>query len=380
MLRGIVQHDTLNEVNIRLSDGSKAFDYYGYTNIVLKILKPDGTAYVDSVGENVIATSPEDGIVTVYLKGQATAAAGICQLVLEIYAGEDKMTTARLHYEVFEELGVGIDSQSEDYMPVFQNLMAEMSEIKEDAAVASGYAARAEAAAGNAEMWAKASQDIAESDFATRAELEAVRAGAAPAGYGLGEATAKIVRDANAIEKSGWYRCDENMPNAEWWYGEHTCFTDGYAYQEFRQSANNNRVCRQKIAGVWGKWEWMNPPMMLDVEYRTTERYMGRTVYTKMVNFGPNTNGKTMAVAYDVYQNVRCEAQAGGSSTYPWVRFQNDVDWNCAFWTDRVKITDTTDENYGKYACIIRCFTGTSGSGSYETNFVRVWYTKTTDT
>lgn len=33
VLRGIVQNDTLNEVKIRLSDGSRAFNYTGYTKL-----------------------------------------------------------------------------------------------------------------------------------------------------------------------------------------------------------------------------------------------------------------------------------------------------------------------------------------------------------
>ena len=32
--------------------------------------------------------------------------------------------------------------------------------------------------------------------------------------------------------------------------------------------------------------EWFNPPMLLGVEYRTTERYLGKPVYAKIVNCG----------------------------------------------------------------------------------------------
>ena len=130
VLRGIVQYDTLNEVNIRLFDGSKAFNYEGYTNIIFKVLKADGTRYIDSEGENVIATDPSDGIVTVILKGQATTAAGLCQSVVEIYSAEGKMTTARFNYEVFEELNTDEATVSESQYPVFQKLMADLSALK----------------------------------------------------------------------------------------------------------------------------------------------------------------------------------------------------------------------------------------------------------
>ena len=188
VLRGIIQYDTLNEVNIRLSDGSKAFNYDGYTNIVFKVLKADGTSYIDSEGENVIATSPVDGIITVNLTGQAAAAAGLCQSVIEIYSGEDKMTTARFNYEVFETLDTAEATDSESQYPVFQNLMADLSELEASieaaeaqrvtaelarASSASGYVAQAEAAktaakasAATAEEWAKQAKAVAGGNFA----------------------------------------------------------------------------------------------------------------------------------------------------------------------------------------------------------------------
>lgn len=131
VLRGIIQYDTLNEVNIRLSDGSKAFDYTGYTNIIFKVLKADGTTYIDSEGARVIATSPADGVVTVILSGQATTAAGLCQSVIEVYAGGEKMTTARFNYEVFGALEVDEDAvASEPEYSVLQNLVSDVSELE----------------------------------------------------------------------------------------------------------------------------------------------------------------------------------------------------------------------------------------------------------
>ena len=37
---------------------------------------------------------------------------------------------------------------------------------------------------------------------------------------------------------------------------------------------------------VGGVVEWINPPMQVDVEYRTTERWNGHPVYTKIVSCG----------------------------------------------------------------------------------------------
>ena len=46
--------------------------------------------------------------------------------------------------------------------------------------------------------------------------------------------------------------------------------------------------------------EWINPPLVLGVEYRTTERYLGKPVYVKAVNFGAGPNAATKTVAHGV--------------------------------------------------------------------------------
>lgn len=40
------------------------------------------------------------------------------------------------------------------------------------------------------------------------------------------------------------------------------------------------KAIRAKMAGVWQPWEWVNPPMVPGVEYRTTKRHNGKPVYT----------------------------------------------------------------------------------------------------
>lgn len=47
----------------------------------------------------------------------------------------------------------------------------------------------------------------------------------------------------------------------------------------------------------WQPWECVNPLLNLGGEYRTTERYLGKPVYVKLVNFGalPNAGSKDVA-------------------------------------------------------------------------------------
>lgn len=50
---------------------------------------------------------------------------------------------------------------------------------------------------------------------------------------------------------------------------------------------HNCRIEREKTTdGGWLPWEFVNPPLVLGVEYRTTERYLGKPVYVKVVNCG----------------------------------------------------------------------------------------------
>ena len=314
VLRGIVQYDTLNEVNIHLFDGSKAFNYEGYTNIIFRVLKADGTSYVDSEGNHVIATNPPGGIVTVILKGQATAAVGLCQCVVEIYANGEKMTSARLSYEVSDSLGTGEDAASESQYPAFQKLLSDLSKIETDATAAGGYATRAEIAAKTAEMWSKQAREVAGGDFATRSELETVKAGAAPAGYGLGGVSTQLTADddLNTIFENGWYYWGSSAPaNAPKQVG-----TTGETYVLMRVNSSSptnvvqeywslnyeleiqtRRICR---VGVWGALEFVNPPMRLGEEYRTTERFLGKPVYARVVDFGALPNGVQKSIEHGI--------------------------------------------------------------------------------
>lgn len=51
---------------------------------------------------------------------------------------------------------------------------------------------------------------------------------------------------------------------------------------------------------VDGVTEWVNPPMILGVEYRTTDRYLGKPVYIRTLDFGalPNNTMKDISLGY----------------------------------------------------------------------------------
>ena len=57
---------------------------------------------------------------------------------------------------------------------------------------------------------------------------------------------------------------------------------------------------RRKESGVWRDWEWVNPPMQLGVEYRTTERWNGEVGYTKLINCGAMPNASEKIIEHGV--------------------------------------------------------------------------------
>lgn len=74
--------------------------------------------------------------------------------------------------------------------------------------------------------------------------------------------------------------------------------------------------------------EWINPPMVANEEYRTTERFNGKVVYRKLVSYthsgqmgnsSSNTDFKIPHGISNVTKAVRCIATANIDAVYPYV-------------------------------------------------------------
>lgn len=125
-------------------------------------------------------------------------------------------------------------------------------------------------------------------------------------------------------------------------------------------------VTRGMTSGVWGPFEWLNPLMEIGVEYRTTERYLGKPVYVKAFDFGalPNATQKVVQYGDDTTRTIRAcavdnhgEIISGGTGYV-----QNFTQW----------LAMSTDSNKVGISC--------TGDATNRTGcIVTVWYTKTTD-
>lgn len=128
--------------------------------------------------------------------------------------------------------------------------------------------------------------------------LECVRGGEnlAPGGFGLGTVAVNI-SDLNDATKNGWYmngaggeavHAPDNVPG---WLVLVCAYTDEVVFQTaYRYGSDEGLMSARRsyhyLFGGWQPWEWINPPTLLGVEYRTTERYSGKPVYAKAVNIG----------------------------------------------------------------------------------------------
>lgn len=108
---------------------------------------------------------------------------------------------------------------------------------------------------------------------------------------------------------------------------------------------------------VAGVTEWINPPSILGEEYRTTERWNGKVVYTKLFDFGelPNKSMKQIAHGAAATNIVRYAATRSDGEAIPFWYSGADIVIDVS--KSGVTITTTFD-------------------ASGKTATVQIWYTK----
>lgn len=210
--------------------------------------------------------------------------------------------------------------------------------------------------------------------------------GAAPGGFGLGGNAKWLTEadDVNAISESGWYA----------WDSPHTPKNAiNVAYSSIMRVDAQNKVVNSKtIYGVVnakpypivvrnmtygsfvGEWEYENPPMNLNVEYRTTERYLSKPVYVKTINMG-NLPGNAVKQASFQSNNVvdkivsvtgQCTSDSGVNMSLPY-HAGSGPNWNT------VILVGATGAGTAQIVTFSEDFAG------YTDAYVTVKYTKLED-
>lgn len=191
-----------------------------------------------------------------------------------------------------------------------------------------------------------------------------VAAKAAPAGYGLGT-YAKLLDNTynlNNALPTGFYRWGASVPvNAPSPIGYavmlHIARTDGDIIQKVWHLGTHSGVqisAERYLSDNNGEWEWNNPPMELGIEYRTTERWNGSAVYTKLVDCGalPDKSSKAITFADETTAAAfACYGRAinnGELISIPWLP-------DISVKTQKNKIYITTTDYFGSwygYVCV----------------------------
>lgn len=121
---------------------------------------------------------------------------------------------------------------------------------------------------------------------------------AAPGGFGWGDSA--VVPPNNSIDdakESGLYYCSPNYvgaPSGHTYIGFGTVLSmkrdNNSVIQVYWSEASSNitgtplNLVRRFDGTKWYPWEYLNPPMLNDVDYPTIERYKGKPVHRGLLN------------------------------------------------------------------------------------------------
>lgn len=177
--------------------------------------------------------------------------------------------------------------------------------------------------------------------------------GAAPSGYGLGEEPVS----QSSLEQM-------YLPGFYGLTGSHaipplTIFGDDVAVVLVERAGSFIKQTVTLTSGNscairWGtqmgntlsftEWEWENPPMTADMEYKTTERWRNSPVYTAIVSFGtlPNNSSKEVKsiAAAGAAKTIRCDGEANGLAL-PYGYGQARIELGCV--GNQIRITTNFD-------------------------------------
>ena len=206
--------------------------------------------------------------------------------------------------------------------------------------------------------------------------------GKAPGGYGLGRVGGKQLTsadDINNIKEDGFYSWYSSKPaNSYEGYMGMVVYSMNVndAVQELFPMSRYKyyKIVRHCNGGVWGEWEWVNPPMITGVEYRTTERYNDKPVYAQRINVTVAAQGTassaTVAAGATRQGLVRWHAQVRGYGI-PTNNFGGPFE--TVLTGSRAILAGVSVDDGGQIICSVLC-PGRDLSGSAAT--FTVYYTK----
>lgn len=150
--------------------------------------------------------------------------------------------------------------------------------------------------------------------------------------FGLGTIPA-VASDLNTKAETGWWvvgETTENKPSyITWGVVQVIAITSAQVIQIVTSatSVRPNLRCRRVTTDYpnsWGEWEWENPPMLINDEYRTVERFNGIPVFAQrkslLIRNVPTSSGEvlTSTISTDISRIIRICGTINDILPYPY--------------------------------------------------------------
>lgn len=192
---------------------------------------------------------------------------------------------------------------------------------------------------------------------------------AAPDGFGLGKRNVTLTASDNLdnVAGNGWYSWGASTPanvptliNANAAPAYCAMFMIGNSQIVVSFNDRSSMAMRSSNNEGWTPWEYINPHLKPGVEYRTTERYLGKPVYAKTIDCGtvPLNTQKIVSMGVSGRLNkIRCNAWANSDAdafTIPRKLSGTEVTATAASSANNIYISSNTDTlaNYTIYATV----------------------------
>ncbi len=307
----VMQDDKYSrDLRIALYSGNDPVILPQITGVLIRYCKPDGKKGVyDTLPDGSCAWHISGNEVTVRLAPQTCTVPGKVQLSISLLQGEAQLSCFQLCLQV-QPLPQA-NMPSEDY----ENTLLCLPQCSGAEAGRYLQVSQVDNAGRVMALQSVELPDIGEAGAVTYGpqqltQLQKLQAraniAAAPTGFGLGGTyEAEALANADDALVTGWYTVDDNTENLPVSGASGVLYaasTDAekMVYQRFYPGAADATVERRSFDGVWGQWEWVNPPMVIGTEYRTPQRWNGKALYTKLINCGLMPANGSVSIALGI--------------------------------------------------------------------------------
>lgn len=270
----VVQGDTCSRcICVRLAVAGKPWTPPEGVSISLRYGKPDGTAgHYDTLPDGTPACSVADNSMRILLAPQILTVPGRVAAQVEMISAGHLLATFSLHIVVEKDPAFGL-AQSRDYLNWLQRVQDSLDAMLRQAQQSGAF---------------QGEQGIpGETPALSIGEVLTLEAGSA--------ATASLTGTELAP------KLNLGIPKGA----------------DFGLEDENHPGCCYRITD--GQTEWINPPMIEGIAYRTTDRWLGRPVCTMLVNLGEWADDKEISVDIGATAHVLRTFGCVGGYALPYV-------------------------------------------------------------